>query len=303
MKMRTKLYGAVATTAVTLAAHAGLAQDVKLAFIITNPQNPAEVSMATGFEQKAKELGAAAQIFSADGSVEKMSNDIDDAVALGFNGIATITMDSVVAQTWVDRANEAKVPYVSVAVQVGDPEKVPFREVYPGLSALVGQDYILSGRRLGEAAAAQLPKDRPVKIGIVEGQPGYALVGQLNQGFKEALDAAGLNYEIVFSQPTDWTPANGQEVCQNGLVATPDIDLIFSHAEDMAIGCAGALEGAGSQALLVTAAGGSKLGTPLIKSGDIDLSMCEAVDPHRRTWSPGALRGGEQPGNADRAPG
>ena len=28
--------------------------------------------------------------------------------------------------------------------------------------------------------------------------------------------------------------------------------------------------------MLVTAAGGSKLGTPLIKSGAIDLSMCEA---------------------------
>ena len=176
----------------------------------------------------------------------------------------------------MDKANEANLPYVSVAVQVGDPEKVPFREVYPGLSALVGQDYIVSGQRMGEAVAAKLPKDRTVKIGIVEGQPGYALVGQLNQGFREALDAAGLQYEIVFSQPTDWTPAKGQEVCQNGLVANPDIDLIFSHAEDMAIGCAKALEDAGSKALLVTAAGGSKLGTPLIKSGAIDLSMCEA---------------------------
>ena len=211
MRNTINMLSAVSGVAMAWAGTAAFAEDVKLAFIITNPQNPAEVSMSAGFQQKAAELGATAQVFSADGSVEKMSNDIDDAIALGFNGIATITMDSVVAQSWVDKVNEAKLPFVSVAVQVGDPEKVPFREVYPGLSALVGQDYIVSGQRMGEAVAAKLPKERLVKIGMVEGQPGYALVGQLNQGFKEALDAAGLQYEIVFSQPSDWTPAKGQE--------------------------------------------------------------------------------------------
>ena len=121
-----------------------------------------------------------------------------------------------------------------------------------------------------------LPTHRTAKIGIVEGQPGYALVNQLNQGFKAALDKAEIKYDIVFSQPTDWTPAKGEQVCQNGLVANPDIDLIFSHAEDIAIGCANAITAANSTAKLVTAAGGSKLGNPLVKSGATTLSMCEA---------------------------
>jgi ribose transport system substrate-binding protein len=192
------------------------------------------------------------------------------------NGITPIILDSVVAQTWVDKANEANIPFVATAVQVGDPAKRAFKDVYPGLSALIGQDYIVSGSRLGEAAAKMLSTDHKAKIGIVEGQPGYALVNQLNEGFKAALDKAGVKYEIVFSQPTDWTPAKGEEVCQNGLVANPDIDLIFSHAEDMAIGCAKAISDAKSKAKLVTAAGGSKLGDPLIMSGAINLSMCEA---------------------------
>ena len=269
-------FGAASLSAMSLFASAAYAEGPKLAFMITNDQNPAEVSMMNGFKQEAERLGATVQIFTAKGKVEKMTNDIQDAISQGFNGIASITMDSVVSMSWVDTANAANVPYVSVAVQVGDPNKVPFKDVYPGLSALIGQDYIVSGERMAEAAIKVLPTDRTLKIGIVEGQPGYALVGQLNQGFQAALDKAGVKYEIVFSQPTDWTPAKGQEVCQNGLVSNPDIDLIFSHAEDMAIGCAKALEDAGSKAKLVTAAGGSKLGTPLIKSGAIAISMCEA---------------------------
>jgi ribose transport system substrate-binding protein len=275
LKVTSTIAAALCLSAIGLTAAARADQPV-LAFIITNAQNPAEVSMIEGFKRKGKELGADVRIVNASGSVEKMGNAVDDMIALNVKGIATITMDSVVAKSWVDKANAAKIPYVSVAVQVGDPTTTPFKQVYPGLSALVGQDYIVTGSRMAEAVVPLLPKGRKAKIGIVEGQPGYALVAQLNQGFSAKLKEAGVDFNIVFSQPTDWTPAKGEQVCANGLVANPDIDVIFSHAEDMAIGCAKAIADAGSKAKLVTVAGGSKLGTPLIKSGAIAISMCEA---------------------------
>ncbi|WP_244626886.1 sugar ABC transporter substrate-binding protein [Microvirga tunisiensis] len=258
-----------------LAGTAAHSKDITIAFVTTNQQNPAEVSMTKGFKEEGEKLGAKVLILDARGSVEKMSNAVDDLIAQKVDGIAVIILDSVVAQTWVDKTNEAKIPFTAVAVQVGDPNKRKFKEVYPGLSALVGQDYISSGQRLGETAATMLPTDRTAKIGIVEGMPGYALVNQLSAGFKASLDAAGSKYKIVMSQPTDWTPAKGEAVCQNALVADPDIDLFFSHAEDMAIGCAKAIRDAGSKAKLFTAAGGSKLGIPLVKSGEITVSMCE----------------------------
>lgn len=255
------------------------AQDTKrFGFISTNVQNPAEASMLEGFRMVAENSGAEIIVINAQGSVEKMTNGVLDLITQAVDGIATITMDGVAAESWVDQANEANIPYVSVAVQVGDPEKRAFRDVYPGLTAFVGQDYVLSGRRIAEAAIERgfLPADRTAKIGVVEGQPGYALVDQLKEGFGAALDDSGLKYEIVMSQPTDWTPAKGQEVCANALIANPDIDLIFSHAEDMAIGCARAIKDAGAKTKLISIAGGSNLGFPLIKSGDIALSMCEA---------------------------
>jgi ribose transport system substrate-binding protein len=263
------------SSAVALIGTAAFAKDVTLAFVTTNQQNPAEVSMTAGFKEEAEKLGAKVLVLDARGSVEKMTNAVDDLIGQKVDGIAVITLDSVVAQTWVDHANKANIPFTAVAVQVGDPAKRKFSDVYPGLSALVGQDYIVSGERIGEAAAKMLPTDHEAKIGIVEGQPGYALVQQLKDGFNDALKKAGVKYNIVMSQPTDWTPAKGEEVCQNALVADPDMDLFFSQAEDMAIGCAKAIKDAGSKAKLVSVAGGSKLGIPLIKAGDITMSMCE----------------------------
>ena len=119
-----------------------------------------------------------------------------------------------------------------------------------------------------------LPTDHKVKIAIVEGAPGYSAVIQRSAGFKKALDAAGIKYDVVGSQPTDWTPEKGEAVCQNFLTATPDIDLIFSQADDMALGCARAIESAGSKAKLIATSGGSKLGNAAIAAGELDGSVC-----------------------------
>jgi len=119
-----------------------------------------------------------------------------------------------------------------------------------------------------------LPKDHVAKIAIIEGMPGAAVSPQRIEGFRAALDKAKLKYEIVASQPTDWTPEKGEAVCQNILTANPDVDLFFSVADDMAIGCSRALKSSGSKASLLATAGGSRMGYDAIKSGAIDGSVC-----------------------------
>lgn len=174
----------------------------------------------------------------------------------------------------MDRAADHGIPFVASAVQVGDPDKVPLRHVYPKLSALVTTDDVLAGQKAGELATTLLPKGRTVKIGIVEGAPGFSVVRQRTQGFRAALDKAKIKYEIVAAQPTDWTPEKGQAVCQNILTAHPDLDLLFSQADDMAIGCSRAIRSAGSKAKLIATGGGSRLGNEAIKTGELDGSVC-----------------------------
>lgn len=250
------------------------AKDITIAYVAASMQYPYNAAVAKGFQDVAKELGVKAIVLDPRGSVEKQGNAIDDLIAQKVDGIAAIPLDSVVSRTWVDRAADHNIPFVAAAVQVGDPDKVPVRQVYAKLSALVTTDDVAAGEKAGELAATMLPKGRTVKIAVVEGAAGYAVVRQRTEGFRQGLDKAKVKYEIVAAQPTDWTPEKGEAVCQNILTAHPDLDMFFSQADDMAIGCSRALRAAGSKAKLIATGGGSRLGNEAIKVGELDGSVC-----------------------------
>lgn len=276
------LAGIGLASVISLSGEAAFAKDVVLGYVPASLEYPYNVATAKGFEEQAKELGAKTIVIDPRGSVEKQANAIDDLVAQGAQGIAALTLDGVVGQTWVDKLAEQNIPFVSVATQIGDPTKVAWSDVYPKLAALVGMDNVRAGELSGELAAAMLPKDHAVKIAIIEGAPGYPQVWQRTNGFKQGLDKAGIKYQIVASQPTDWTPEKGEAVCQNVLTATPDLDLIFSQADDMAIGCRRALDAAGSKVKLVATGGGSKLGIGAVQAGEIDGSVCDRPEHEGR---------------------
>lgn len=267
--------GAAGLGALSLLTGTASAKEITLGYVPASLEYPYNVATAKGFQEQAKELGAKAVVLDPRGSVEKQGNAIDDLMAQGVDGIASLPLDGVIAQQWVDKAASHRIAFVSIATQIGDPNKVAWEKVYANLSALVGMDNVAAGRLSGELAAKLLPKGKTVKIGIIEGAPGYPQVWQRSKGFKAGLDAAGVKYQIVASQPTDWTPEKGEAVCQNILTANPDLDMFFSQADDMAIGCARALRATGSKAKLVATGGGSALGLSAIKSGEIDASVCD----------------------------
>jgi ribose transport system substrate-binding protein len=234
---------------------------------------PFAAAIAKGFSDAAAKAGARAVVLDAKGDVQKQANDIDDLIAQKVAGVAVMPIDSVVAQGWVRRANAQGVPIAAVAALVGDPRTRAIDNVYPGLVALASQDEVAAGRAAGTLAATWLPRDRTARIAIIEGAAGFPEVEQRARGFRLALDAAGLRYRIVASQPGNWTSQGGEAACQNILAAQPDIDLFYNEADDMVIGCARAVRAAGSQARLI-GVGGSKLAIASIKAGAVDGTVC-----------------------------
>jgi ribose transport system substrate-binding protein len=246
---------------------------VTLGYVAAGLQYPYNVAVAKGFQDAAKKEGVEVIVLDAKTSVERQSNAIDDLIAQNVSGIAVLPLDGVVAERWADRAAAHKIPFVSVATELGDPQKRSIKDVYPAATALVASDEIHTGEVAGEIAATLLPKDRIAKVAIVEGAPGYPQVWQRSKGFKQALDKAGIKYEVVASQPTDWTAEKGEAVCQNILTAHPDVDVFYNQADDMVIGCAKAVRAVGSHAKLI-GWGGSRLGLSAIKAGEVDGTVC-----------------------------
>jgi ribose transport system substrate-binding protein len=234
---------------------------------------PFAAAIAKGFQDAAKEASVTAIVLDAKNDVQKQANDIDDLIAQKVKGIVIMPLDSTVAQGWVDKIAAAGIPVASVGSQIGDPSKRAIKDVYPKLVAVVTQDEIAAGNRAGELALTLLPKDRAAKIAVIEGQAGFSEVKQRSQGFLEALDKAGAKYQIVASQPGDWTAEKGEAACQNILSAHPDVDLFFNQADDMVVGCARAVKAASSKAKLI-GFGGSKLAIAAIKDGSVDGTVC-----------------------------
>lgn len=234
---------------------------------------PFAAAIAKGFQEAAAQAGASAVILDAQGRVQKQANDIDDLISQKVDGIALMPLDSVVAQSWVDRAAAAGIAVVAVGSQIGDPNKRALQDVYPRLVALVTQDEVAAGREAGQLAARILPRDRTANIAIIEGAPGFAEVLQRAAGFRQGLEASHVRYRIVASQPGDWTAETADVTCLNILAAHPDIDLFFNEADDMAVGCAHAARAAGSHARLV-GIGGSRLAVVSIKAGRVDGTVC-----------------------------
>ena len=234
---------------------------------------PFAAAIAQGFQQQAARAGVEAIVLDAQGKVQKQANDLDDLLSERVDGIVLMPLDSVIAQSWVDRAAAAGIPVVAVGSQVGDPNTRPLHEVYPKLAALVTQDEVVAGQEAGRLALTLLPRDRAARIAIIEGAPGFPEVLQRAAGFKQALDAAHATYRIVASQPGNWTADDADAACQNILAAHPDIDLFFNEADDMAVGCAHAARSAGSAARLI-GIGGSRLAMVSLQAGRIDGTVC-----------------------------
>ncbi len=139
------------------------AAELTFGYVPGNLAYPYNVATAKGFEAAAKAAGVKAVIIDPRGSVEKQGNALDDMIAQRVDAIGFLPLDSVVAQSFVDKIVDHDIPVAAVAVMVGDPQERAINKPYEQLVALVTTDDIRAGEVAGEHAATLLPKDRVAK--------------------------------------------------------------------------------------------------------------------------------------------
>lgn len=69
------------------------------------------------------------------------------------------------------------------------------------------------------------------------------------EGFNQAI--ADADVEIVASQPADFDRSKGLTVMENILQANPEIDAVFAHNDEMALGALQAIEASGRDIIVV----------------------------------------------------
>lgn len=225
------------------------------------------VALAKGAQEEADRLGVKLVVLDSKGDVQQQGSDMQDLIAQKVSGILIVPNSPGPAQAMVDAAVAAGIPVASVHGTVGTgPTDVP----YSKLNFTINENANTLGHDEASLAKQALPNGG--KVAIITGAAGFLENTTWTAGFKSDLAAAG-DFQIVATQPGDWTEQAGQAACQGILNAHPDVDLFYALSDDMATGCAAAIAAVHSHAK-VLGNGGSKSGITGIKDGSIYGDVC-----------------------------
>jgi simple sugar transport system substrate-binding protein len=204
---------------------------------------------------------------------QKQENQIKALRSFIAQRVDVISFSPVVETGWETVLREAKAARIPViltdrAVDVSDDS------LYV---TFMGSDFLEEGRKAGRWLLENT-KDRQGDIRIVElqGTVGSAPANDRKKGFQEII-AADPRYKIVRSQTGDFTRAKGKEVMEAFLKAEGrNINVLYAHNDDMAIGAIQAIEEAGQkpgQDILIISIDGVKGAFEAMMAGKLNVTV------------------------------
>jgi ABC-type sugar transport system substrate-binding protein len=166
---------------------------------------------------------------------QKQENQIKAIRSFIAQQVDVIGVSPVVETGWetvFQEAKDANIPLILVDRRADVPE-----DLY---ATYLGSDFVEEGRRAGVAMAELL--EGSGKIVELVGTVGSAPANDRYTGFREVLEDYP-DMEIIASQSGDFTRAKGKEVMEAFLKSHgEDIDALYAHNDDMAIGAIQAIE-------------------------------------------------------------
>lgn len=144
----------------------------------------------------------------------------------------------------LSEAKKAKIPVIMIDRDVAEEDR------HLRLT-IMGSDFVEEGRKaarwLGDYLKKQGIDDGKKTISIVElqGTVGSAPAIDRKVGFEEIMKANHPNWKITRSQTGNFTRAEGKAVMEAFLKADKNIQVLYAHNDDMAIGAIQAIKEAG----------------------------------------------------------
>ncbi|KGE17411.1 ABC transporter substrate-binding protein [Paenibacillus wynnii] len=189
-------------------------------------------------QESAKEAGYDLKFSDAQ---QKQENQIKALRSFIQQKVDVIAFSPVVESGWdtvLKEAKDAGIPVVLTDRAVDSKDKSLY-------VTFIGSDFVEEGRKAGQWLSDQY-KDAAEDVNIVElqGTTGSAPANDRKSGFAEVI-ASNPHLKVVASQTGDFTRAKGKEVMQAFLKSNKNIDVLYAHNDDMALGAIQAIEAAG----------------------------------------------------------
>ena len=229
-----------------------------IGFSVSTLNNPFFVTMKEGVEAQAKALGLKVKIVDAQNDPAKQANDISDLLESGVSVLIINPVDSAAISTSVEAANAKNIPVITA-----DKGKVV---------AHIASDNVKGGEMAAQLIADKVGK--AAKVAEIEGIPGASATRERGQGFHNVADK---DLTVVAKQSADFDRTKGLNVATNILQANPDVQAIFAHNDEMALGAIQAAKSAG-KTIFIVGFDGTADADKAVKDGTLAATIAQQPD-------------------------
>lgn len=209
--------------------------DITIGFAVSTLSNDFFVSMKEAGDAAAQKMGIKLVTLDAQDSTETQATQIEDLITQGVDLLIINPVDSDAVGTSVVAANEAKIPVITVT--------------RPSNSGTVAQHLDIDNKEAGALDAEQLIKDLGGKgnVAVLEGIAGAPSSVDRQAGFVDKLKQDAPDIKIVTSLTANYSRDEGATVTEDILQSNSDLNAIYAHNDEMALGAVRAVTAAGRQ--------------------------------------------------------
>ncbi len=212
-------------------------ETMTIGLVVSTLDNPFFVTLQEGAQAKADEMGATLVVLdSKDDSAIEMTN-VEDLLTQEVDLLMINPTDSDAVASSVEAANAAGIPVVTLDRSANGGE----------VAAHIASDNVAGGKMAGEFIIDQLGGEGLVVE--LEGVPGASATIDRGEGFNAAVAESEL--EVVARQTANFARAEGMSVMEDMLQAQPEIDAVFAHNDEMALGALEAIKASGRDIMVV----------------------------------------------------
>jgi len=205
----------------------------KVGLVISTLNNPFFVKLRDGAIKQAKDAGIDLVVLDSQNDSAKELSNVEDLISQKVAAILINPTDSNAVGAAIKLANREKLPVITLD-----------RGAASGtVASHIASDNVAGGKLAGEFIAKALGgKGSVVEL---EGIAGTSAARDRGKGFNDAMTAARI--KVVARQVADFDRAKGLSVMENILQAQPQIDAVFAHNDEMALGALKAIQGSGKK--------------------------------------------------------
>lgn len=234
-------------------------KDIKIGLSVSTLNNPFFVSLKDGVIKEAKALGMQVKVVDAQNDSAKQINDVEDLIQQGVDILLINPTDSAAISTAVQSANNINIPVITLD-RSADKGKV---------EALVASDNIKGGEMAANYIVDQLGEK--VQVAELEGVPGASATRERGKGFHNVADT---KLTVTAKQAADFDRTKGLTVMENLIQANPDIQAVFAHNDEMALGAIEAINSSGKD-IMVIGFDGNDDALNAIKAGKLEATVAQ----------------------------